>query len=77
MVESTNLTNTVISLLTTILKSPVNIHSNFFDLGGDSLEMTEFVSQINTLYHSSFTIKQFLSLPGNIDQYIALIETSI
>ena len=72
MTDSSINKHKILQIFSSILNRPVYEENNFFDLGGDSLEMSDIVYHINETYKTEFKAKEFLVV-GEIKDMIDII----
>ena len=72
MTDSSTDKHKILQIFSSILNRPVYEENNFFDLGGDSLEMSDIVYHINETYKTEFKAKEFLVV-GEIKDMIDII----
>ena len=67
----------ILCIFGSILNREVSKDSNFFSLGGDSLEMSDIVYHINQKYHIEIRSKDLLALGGDLETIIEEIQKHI
>ena len=67
----------ILCIFGSILNREVSKDSNFFSLGGDSLEMSDIVYHINQKYHTEIRAKDLLSLGGDLQIIIEEIQKHV
>ncbi len=72
-----NTENIVLDIFCNAMNTSISIKDNFFDLGGDSVEMTDIISKINNRLGLHYKLSYFLSLNGSIEEIIDVIKSDL